>query len=240
VVALRGVVAAVAAVAVGIVCGVAKRAQATELPSFLLFSGTNFWSYGGFLYGGAIWSPGGLDSNGFTLKVLLDSGRYNYESGTLAQVVDGTKLSATVMPGWHFSSNGVSVSVFAGPAVQDYRLTPNDPGARLNGFYAGAQFAADIWYQPREWFMTALSGAVATIGPTGNVRAAFGYRVIPSAFIGPEAQAIWCGDYQAFQFGAHVTSIRVGALEWSAGTGVGMTPGRPLTPYLHLGFDTRY
>jgi hypothetical protein len=35
-------------------------------PSFLLFGGTDLWRYGQFLYGGTLWSPGGLNSDGFT------------------------------------------------------------------------------------------------------------------------------------------------------------------------------
>jgi len=35
-------------------------------PSFLLFSGTDLWRYGAFFYGGALWSPAGLDTGGFT------------------------------------------------------------------------------------------------------------------------------------------------------------------------------
>ncbi len=39
---------------------------APNAPSFLLFGGTDLWRYGQFLYGGALWSPAGLDRDGFT------------------------------------------------------------------------------------------------------------------------------------------------------------------------------
>jgi hypothetical protein len=35
-------------------------------PTFLPFAGTNLWRDGAFLYGGALWSPGGLKADGFT------------------------------------------------------------------------------------------------------------------------------------------------------------------------------
>jgi hypothetical protein len=35
-------------------------------PSFLLFAGTDLWRYGAFAYGGTLWSPGGVDADGFT------------------------------------------------------------------------------------------------------------------------------------------------------------------------------
>ncbi len=80
-------------------------------------------------------------------------------------------MSGAVMPGWRFTRGSLTVSVFAGPVVQDYRLSPYDPGSRLHGLYAGAQAATEIWYQPTTNTMAAVSGSVASIGPTGSLRA---------------------------------------------------------------------
>jgi|SRR5580700_8996538 hypothetical protein len=74
------------------------------------------------------------------------------------------------MPGWRFSGNRLTVSVFAGPVVQDYRLSPYDPGSKLHGLYVGGQFAAEVWYQPTAETMVAVNGTLASIGPTGSAR----------------------------------------------------------------------
>ena len=49
-------------------CAAVVSAQAAEpnTPSFLFFAGTDLWRYGAFFYGGTLWSPAGLDANGFT------------------------------------------------------------------------------------------------------------------------------------------------------------------------------
>jgi hypothetical protein len=39
---------------------------APAIPSFLIFTGTDLWRYGDFFYGGALWSPAGLNGDGFT------------------------------------------------------------------------------------------------------------------------------------------------------------------------------
>jgi len=243
VVALRDVVATVAAVAMGAVCAIAAgRAEAgrPENPSFLLFAGTDLWRYGAFFHGGLLWSPAGLDADGFTLKVLLSGGNYSYISAGLQDNVNGTVLSAAALPGWRFTRGGLTVSLFAGAVAQDYRLTPADPGSHLHGFYVGAQFAADIWYQPSARTMVALSGAIASVGPTGYLRTAFGFRLFEPVFVGPESQEIWCGDFQQLQLGAHVTGLRIDALEWSTGGGWSMTSDRRSGPYLRLGVNARY
>jgi hypothetical protein len=213
---------------------------APSSPSFLLFGGTDLWRYGAFLYGGTVWSPAGLDRDGFALKLLLNGGGYTYSSGDLHTDIDGTMLSAAAMPGWRFGRDSFTVSVFAGPVVQDYRLSPYDPGSRLRGLYFGAQFASEVWYQPTANTMAAVNGAIASIGPTGSVRAALGLRVFDAMFVGPESQALWCGDFQQWEVGAHVTAFHFGAMEWSAGGGWSMDSDRRTGPYLRLGVSAKY
>ena len=83
---------------------------------------------------------------GFTLKLLLAGGLYTYPSGALRMDVEGTLLSAAALPGWRMVQDGLTVGLYAGPVVQNYWLTPYDPGGRLHGLYGGGQVAGDLWY----------------------------------------------------------------------------------------------
>jgi hypothetical protein len=241
VVALRVVSAVVAAVAVAM-CAARDQAKAgaANNPSFLLFTGTDIWRYGGSLYGGFLWSPKGLDTDGFTFKMLLDGGAYSYVSGGLQQTVDGTKLSAAALPGWRFTRSGLNVTVFAGPVVQDYRLTPADPGSRLHGFYVGGETAVDIWYQPNAMTMAAFNAAITSIGPTGYVRGAVGIRALNAAFVGPEIEQIWCADFDELELGGHLTGLRIDSTEWSIAGGWALTSDQRSGPYVRLGVNARY
>jgi hypothetical protein len=242
VVAWRNVLATVAAVAITIVRGPMDLAKAggPNDPTFLIFTGTDLWRYGAFFYGGTLWTPAGVDADGFTLKMLLSGGGYSYTAGDLHAEVDGTMISAAILPGWRFTRDHFILTVFAGPIVQDYRLTPYDPGSSLHGLYLGAQFAADVWYQPNAVTMTAVNSTFATIGPTGSLRLAFGYRVFAPAFIGPEIGEIWTANFEEVLFGAHVTALRTKALEWSASSGWTLTSDQRSGPYLRLGVFTRF
>lgn len=223
-------------------CGAAAHAEndGAANPSFLLFAGSDLWRDGAFLNGGTLWSPKGLNAGGFTLKLLLAGGPYAYPSGDLGVNVQGTALSVSALPGWRIVSDRMTVDVFAGPVVQDFRLSPYDPGSILRGSYVGGQFAVDVWYQPNAETAIALDGSISSIAYIGSARAAFGWRPTGSFFIGPESQALWCNDYLQLRFGAHVTAFRVDNLEVSAGAGLAIesTFGR-VGPYLRLSFDTR-
>jgi hypothetical protein len=121
-----GIGAVVATIA--ILCTIAARAETAgpNNPSFLLFAGTDFWRDGAFGNGGLLWSPTGLNQGGFTLKLLLAGGQYIYPSSTLHMDVAGTLVSASALPGWRMTNSGLTIGLYAGPIVQDYRLTPYD------------------------------------------------------------------------------------------------------------------
>ena len=40
---------------------------------FLLFSGADLWRDGRFVHGGLLWSPGGLDNEGFTFQLVTSA-----------------------------------------------------------------------------------------------------------------------------------------------------------------------
>jgi len=207
--------------------------------TFLFFGGTDLWRYGAFLYGGAVWSPGGVDNSGFTLKTLISGGGYTYTSGVL-DTIKGTTGSAAILPGWKLINDKLIVTVYAGPVVQDYRLSPNDPGARLHGSYVGGEVASDVWYEPTSYSMISINGMLASIGPTGSLRVALGTRFLDRMFVGPESEEIWCGNFEQYELGAHVTAFRTDRLEWSAGAGWAITSDHREGPYFHFGVNTRY
>lgn len=230
-----------AAIASMVLCAASGRVSAAAPgPTFLLFGGADLWRYGDFLYGGTLWSPGGIDASGFTFKLLVNGGAYSYSSSSLHTAINGTTLSGAALPGWRFVQGALTVSLFAGAAVQDYRLSPYDPGARLRGLYVGAQFATDVWYQPAANVMAAVNGAISSIGPTGYLRGALGYRVFDAMFVGPESEALWCGNFQELQLGAHLTGLKLAGTEWSAAGGWARDSDKRNGPYLRLGFSTKY
>ena len=71
-----------------------------DAAQFLLFSGADLWRDGRFMHGCLLWSPGGLDREGFTLQLIGSGGLYRYRSGALNNAwVTGAEEEAQLLPG---------------------------------------------------------------------------------------------------------------------------------------------
>jgi len=184
---------------------------------FLYFSGFDLWRSGGSFYGGAQWAPRGLNEDGFTLKLLLAEGTYRYLAGTTN--IRGTGLLASIMPGWRIKLGNFEAKIFAGLDLQNHRTSPDDPGNSLRGNHAGLRIAADLWWEPTSTLMLASSISGSMIGNSFGVRAAAGWRVMNRFWIGPEIETSGDDVYRQYRIGAHLTSFRTAAFEWTLGAG---------------------
>jgi hypothetical protein len=212
-----------------------------EQARLLLFATADLWRHGGFGYGGLLWSPAGLDNEGLTLKLLFGGGLYRYLSGALGDAeVLGRQLSAAVLPGWRLIRNGFILTLFAGPEFQSHRLSPDDVSAGLRGNYFGLRAGFDVWCEPSPSTMIAADASVSTVGPSYSVRLAGGWRIFERFYLGPELQAFAADDnYRQFRAGIHITALRTGAYEWTAGFGWAGDSDERNSAYGKIGVHTR-
>jgi hypothetical protein len=223
---MRGVSSVAGAIAIAAVfsgdCGRAS-AQPIEgngAPTLLFFGGADLWTNGSFTHGGLLWARNGLDAEGFVFKVLIGGGSYRYHSGALANAeVTGRQFTAFAMPGWRFQRGGFTVTLLAGLDVQHHWLSPYDPGSDLHGTKAGIRGAIELWFEPTSATMVAADAAVSSVGGNYSARAAFGWRVADSFYVGPEVQGFADDEYSQFRIGLHLTGLRAANLEWSAAAG---------------------
>lgn len=225
---VRGVVAAftLAATVGGVGCAAAAGGGATSdrgLVHLLLFSGTDLWSQGAFLYGGTVWAPHGFASDSFVVKLLADSGSYRYRSGALgnAEVV-GRMIDVTAMAGMHLIRGPLTMSFYAGPDFQFHRLTPDDPGNPARGSHLGARAAAEFWYQATPTFVVSGSAMATTIASATAERLALGWRVFHRAYVGPEVETFTATNYDQWRIGVHVTGLTFAtfkSIKWQGAIG---------------------
>ena len=207
---------------------------------FLIFSGTDFWRNGGFLHGGVLWAPDGLDQDGFRFKGLLSGGFYQYQSGALGDVtVKGREALALLMPGWRFKHETTEVTLFAGLDLENHRLTPDDPSSTLRGNDIGLRLAANAWTEPTPGSMAAADGSISTIGKSYSLHGAIGWRLADLFYTGPELASFATGDYWQNRIGLHVTALHFADVDWSAAAGWARDSDRRAGPYVRIGVSAR-
>jgi hypothetical protein len=237
---VAGVAARVLA-ALGCLCGAgvahAETAGDESVPRFLFYSGTDLWRFGAFMHGGVLWSPDGVNREGFTLKLLTAGGAYRYKAG--ARDVIGRQLLASVLPGWRFKQDRFETTVYLGLDLQDHRFSPDDIGNPLRGIHAGLRFAADAWFEPADAFMVAGAFSVSTIQTTYWGRAQLGGRIPGLGWVGPEAHLFSDLGYHQYSFGLHLTGFKTAEFEWSLGAGLVRDAESRTSPYGRIGLNVR-
>jgi hypothetical protein len=208
---------------------------------YLLFASTDLWRNGAFLHSGVVWSPGGIDNEGFALKAMFGGGEYRYTSGALGNVrVRGRMLAAAILPGWRFKTGVLTATVYGGLDVQNHWLSPDDPSAGLRGSRIGLRSAIELWYHWSATSMLAFDASVSSVGPSYSVRGTAGWRAFDWFYLGPEISAFGHdGNYRQLRAGAHVTALKAAALEWSAALGVARDSDHRTGPYARLGVLAR-
>jgi hypothetical protein len=207
---------------------------------FLLFSGTDLWRDGRFMHGGLLWSPGGLDRDGFTVKLVASGGLYRYRSGALGNAwVIGADEEAQVLPGWRFKRGQLEVKVFAGIDIQNDATSPYDPANRLLGTSVGARTAVNLWFEPTASTMFAADASLSSIATNYSARVAYGWRLHDWFYLGPEAQTFACIGFTQARLGVHLTGFKTDQFEWSAAAGWSGDSDHRSSPYFRLGLITR-
>lgn len=186
--------------------------------TLLFFTGADLWRNGGSAYGGAVWSPGGLNKDGFTLKALLAGGDYLYRSSP--GDIRGADIVASILPGYRIKRGDFEIKMFAGLDIQHHWTLPFDPSNKLRGTHAGARFNIDTWWEPiPARMMVAATLTASTIDRNFGIRAATGWRVFDRFWFGPEIETSGDRIYRQYRAGAHLTSLQFGGFEWAFGAG---------------------
>jgi hypothetical protein len=204
---------------------------------FLFFSGFDYWRSGGSVHGGLLWAPWGLQRDGFIVKAIAGTGSYRYLSNRRS--IRGWHTFASLMPGYRWSGQGYEARLFAGLDFQHHWLLPSDPSNSLLGSNIGARINGELWWEPWRNSMVSTSFSASSIGPNYNVRGATGWKLFDSFYAGPELETFSDFHYRQYRAGVHVTALRTGDVEWTAGIGYALDSSKASGMYARLGLLVR-
>ena len=220
--------------------GGAVETKRSDEPHFLYFIGGDQWPHWAFAHVGAIWSPGGLNNEGFALKLLANGGTFHYQSGALNDAdILGINYSVAALPGWRFKRDGFEVTVFAGYELQNFRLIPNDPDTRLRGVVTGFRGGFELWHEPSPTTMLAADASASSTGAGHYARLAYGWRLLDRFYLGPESQIYVTDRYTHTRAGVHITALKFDDREISGAVGYATDNDHRSGLYLRIGLLTR-
>ena len=209
---------------------------------FLLFANTDLWRQGGFAHGGVLWAPQRARPRGPGAQADVRRRRLSLPLRRARQCRCARRTARRRGPArLAFRPRRLDRHRFLGFDFQQHRLTPDDPSAGLRGDYVGARTGFELWYQPiggdddrgRRVLVHGRAELQRRGLPTG-------LRVLDAFYLGPEIQAFGAdSNYRQFRAGLHITGLRTGGFEWSAGAGWATDTDDRSGAYGKLGVFTR-
>lgn len=143
-----------------------------------------------------------LGKDGFVLRAYGSFLHYEYVNNWVT--VTGEAWQGDAMVGYHRDFGHFGASVFIGLDYQDYKLSPDDPTARVRGSEVGFKIAADLETDESQRLYFGLNGAYSTAFDTYWARVRAGLRH-GSIVVGPEFIALGGTDYEAQRVGGFMS-----------------------------------
>ena len=162
------------------------------------FSGLDFAKGAEYQFLGTIVSlSGDLSKSGPALRVYGSHLTYDLDPGT------GTAWQGDGMLGYAFNRGKYSGGVYAGVDVQNFRLSPDDPTARVRGTETGFKVSADVETSKEDLpYYFNLNGNYSTAFQSYWARARAGWNLHKNMTFGPEVIALGSIDFDAQRVGA--------------------------------------
>lgn len=169
---------------------------------------------------GTIAPFGPLNKTGMRLRIGGLAGSYKYVSTAPGVgAVTGRESSGTFLGGYEWVMPGTTVSVFGGLEVQNRSLSKADPNNKVVGSSFGLKTALDFYSNPTSYTMMSGNFTFSTNHNAYYARIKGGMAIFSRVFVGPELLFLGDNFYGQWRFGAHVTGVKMGALQFGLSGG---------------------
>ncbi len=218
------------------------------------------------VYSGMTLSPfGHIHDDGLRIRFATGYGQYDYSGfRTIADTsachrilgcrpvsrlfnFEAVTQYAEILVGYLKRIGELTTKVFVGAAYSSHHIGPSDPENEVQGAEWGVKGGIELWLNLGDDAWASLDTYYSTAHNTFSGRTRYGYRILPSLSIGPEAGM--SGHIQSHSSGDLVyTRGRAGAFtryEWAGGEisasgGVSADIEEETTPYVTLNWMSRF
>jgi hypothetical protein len=225
-------------------------------PRFEMWVGAQAIAHAWSLYSGVTAAPfGGIRQDGLRLRAVAGYGAYTYSGpravgqGSRVFTFRGEAPFTDLLAGYHKQLGAVTLKAFAGVALAEHRLAPDDPETAVRGSGAGAKLVLETWWTLSDRAWASLDLSWASLHASYGGRGRLGWRMRPALSAGLEAGAAGNVECDIGRLGGFLRYEWQGG-EVSASGGVsndkllrdgrGRTPWQSSEPYVALSWLTRF
>jgi hypothetical protein len=151
-------------------------------------------------------------------------------------VVDYWSSEASLVVGYQWKTDRAVIALLAGPEVEFDQPVVDGRVLALNRPAFGARVLAEVWAHPMEDALLAGTLVLGTAPVRAWGRAAAGWRIWGSVFIGPEAVVSVEETYREARLGLAATGLQVG--RWTFGLSAGVLAVEGSEPGAYAGLTT--
>lgn len=190
------------------------------------------------LYTGTTVAPfGDILEDGLRVRVVGGYGTYRYAGpravGVGSEVVHfkGTVSFSDLLAGYQRQLGPVTVKAFAGLALAQHRIEPDDPETTIRGPGFGAKAALETWWTITDRAYSSLDVSWSTLHDSYAARARLGWRFLPALSAGLEAggagnretDIVRAGGFVRYEWATGEISASGGFSNDTLGQGAGRT-----------------
>lgn len=169
---------------------------------------------------GTIGPFGGLEQNGFRVRMIGLLGGYKYDATAPGVgVVTGNQVGGSLLGGYEWIVDKTKIGVYGGLDVINNRLDKVDPNNDTEGATFGFRAGIDFYSNPSTSTMAAGTFTFTSANSGYYARLRGGVAVYEQMYIGPEALALGDSFYTQWRIGAHLSGVQLGPVQFGVSGG---------------------
>lgn len=161
-----------------------------------------------------------LEETGLRLRASGLLGGYAYTSKVVGVgEVHGDQVGGALLGGYEWVGKTSKLTGWLGVDFGNNKFDKIDPDNKTAGGSFGVRVGADFYVNPNSYTMVAGNLSFSSANSAYFSRFKLGMAVTQNVFIGPELQVLGDSFYSQYRFGAHVTGIRIGPVQFGLSGG---------------------
>ena len=161
-----------------------------------------------------------LEESGVRVRLSGLLGTYSYVASTAGiGRVRGGQESGSFLVGYEWVTRNTTFAVFGGGEISNNHIDKFDAQNKSVGMAGGFKIGADFYTNPTDYTMVAGVLSYSTAHQSYYSRFKAGLAIADRIFVGPEVLFLGDNFYSQWRVGAHVTGVKLGAVQFGISGG---------------------